>query len=45
LLTQLLKIFFAHGFGDRSLIGLQGCGGEGERDLAQSELEQAIATA
>ena len=32
-------------FGDGGLIGLGGCGGEGERDLAQAELEQAVAAA
>src|SRR5215469_3166387 len=31
--------------GDGGLIGLGGRGGEGERDLGQSELEQAIAAA
>ncbi len=31
--------------GDGGLVGLGGGGGEGERDLAQAELEQAIAAA
>jgi hypothetical protein len=29
-------------FGDAELVGFRGRGGEGQRDLAQAQLEQAI---